>query len=68
MIVERRKDNLTATHVREALRIQREVGFELAFALLRGKGLSAEKAVAVLVGRIDRRQKSSEQVQISPTS
>ena len=56
MIVERRKDNLTATHVRDALRMQRELGFEPAFALLRAKGLCAEKAVAALVGYIDRRQ------------
>ena len=57
MIVERRKDNLTAIYVCDALRIQRELGFEPAFALLRAKGLCAEKAVAALVGYIDRRQK-----------
>lgn len=57
MFVERRKDIFTASHIRDALRIQRELGFERAFALLRAKGLCADKAVAALAGYIDRRQK-----------
>lgn len=59
MIIDRRKDHLMAAHVREALRIQREMGFSPAFALLRSKGLNAVTATDALRGYIDRRQKNS---------
>ena len=55
MIHERRVDQLTADAVKEALHLQREVGFKIAFENLKNAGVCSFLAAALLYSRNDRR-------------
>ena len=50
MIVERRKDNLTATHVRDALRIQRDLVFSQRSRFYARKGCAQKRLLLPLWG------------------
>ena len=55
MTTDRRQDFTTAAYVREALEMQRMIGFEAAYSLLRGHEIDDQKARSLLVPQQDRR-------------
>lgn len=65
---DRRKDLDTAELIREALRMQRSLGFERAFLQLRAQGMAVDLARDVLAPHHDRRLTPPKAVMIDQTA